>query len=351
MSHSISIAYVIDPRFPGGTSSAVASELRTIAGLGRVTVHAISSKMFRDRSVSVQIRQAVRDLDLRMVWDAPEIRADIVLLHNPSFLKFENALQSRIVTRQLIVVAHENFYRAADKESFDVAHCLDLIDANSLALRKTIAPISPHNRGTIEAWLSANTTRSNWRVLDQDWFNICDFTYAAPTPDPQDRRGRLSRPGMEKFPPLADLKLCFPEHAQANVILGADHLGMAKSLPPYWTLFQFQGLEVATFFEMIDFMVYFTAPTWRESFGRVLAEAIAAGKVVISDPGTAAAFKGGVIGATPKDVDKIIAEFLKSPSAYQDHVSMAQDKLKSYAPDRFRALFQGILHSQPGVAA
>ena len=41
---------------------------------------------------------------------------------------------------------------------------------------------------------------------------------------------------------------------------------------------------------MIDFFVYFTAPTWQESFGRVVAEAIAAGKVVLTNPDIGATF-------------------------------------------------------------
>ncbi len=68
----------------------------------------------------------------------------------------------------------------------------------------------------------------------------------------------------------------------------------------------FRGIDVDEFFEAIDFVIYFTSPTWRESFGRVLAEAIAAGKIVISDEQTASSFGGAVISATPKEVDNVI---------------------------------------------
>ena len=64
---------------------------------------------------------------------------------------------------------------------------------------------------------------------------------------------------------------------------------------------------MADFLSGIDFFVYFTNPNWRESFGRVIAEAIAAGKLVITDPGTAATFGDAVVASDGADVDGIIA--------------------------------------------
>lgn len=345
------IAYIIDPRFPGGTSAAVVSELRVVAALGEVKVHAITSKMFGQKSVSPKIRAVLRELDLQMVWDAPQINADLVIWHNPSFLKFQDSFASRIMCRHLIVVTHENFYRPGQVEAYDVGHCHELIDKSALALRKSIAPISPYNRETVLDWFQLGGIPQGWDVLQEDWFNICDFDYHAPTEAPRDRRGRHSRPGMEKFPNPRDMMACFPAHAESNVILGADLFINSPTPIAHWDLHPFGGLDISGYFEMIDFMVYFTAPTWRESFGRVLAEAIAAGKVVISDPGTAATFGGGVIGAAPKDVDAIIGQFLGSPEQYQEHVTMAQSLLRSFAPDKFRDHFLTTIGQQIGVRA
>lgn len=343
------IAYIIDPRFPGGTSAAVVSELRVVAALGTVVVHAITSKMFGEKSISTKIRAVLRELDVQMVWDAPKINADLVIWHNPSFLKFQDSFASRIVCRHLIVVTHENFYRPGQVEAYDVGHCHDLIDKSTLALRKSIAPISPYNRETVLDWFQLGGIPSGWDVLPQDWFNICDFDYQTPTSSPRDRRGRHSRPGMEKFPSPQDMNNCFPAHSDANVILGADLFTKDPIPANHWDLHPFGGLDISSYFEMIDFMVYFTAPTWRESFGRVLAEAIAAGKVVISDAGTAATFGGGVIAADPKDVDRIIGQFLRSPEQYQEHVTMAQSLLRAFAPEKFRDRFLTLTGSEIGA--
>ncbi|WP_347312280.1 hypothetical protein [Defluviimonas sp. SAOS-178_SWC] len=344
------VAYVLDPRFPGGTSSAVAEELRAIAPLCRPVVHAVSSRMFAGPDPAPPLAAAFDALGIAPVWDADTISADTVILHNPSFLKFQSEFGRRVLCRHLIVVSHENFLRPGGEEAFDTAGCLAQIDRATLALRKSLAPISAHNRATVTAWRDRFGLPSGWDMLPDDWFNICDLPMTPPTGTPCDRRGRHSRPGFEKFPPPADLDLCFPRHAETNVILGAD-LMIAEGAPPHWQVYPFRGLDLERYFGMIDFMVYFTAPTWQESFGRVLAEGIAAGKVVIADPATAAGFGGGVIGARPDEVDGIIRAFVNAPERYADHVRMAQAALAGFSAEAFRARFAALLGPRVGAAA
>jgi len=343
------ISYLFDPRFQGGTSAAIAAELRALAEVGlRPRLHAVESQMFSGRTLSRQIEETIAGLGLSLEWNSPSIGGDLVVLHNPSFLKFDSAFCSRIVARDLITVTHENFLRPSGEESFDVAHCLKLITGNSLALRRRLAPVSPYNRTVLNKWLAESDSCEDWQMLEDDWFNICDHTLTAPTANPRDRRGRLSRPGAEKFPALADLDLCFPTTSEANVILGADGLIAGRTNRPHWQLYEFNRLPVENFFEMIDFLVYFTAPTWSESFGRVLAEAVAAGKVVISDERTAAMLPDAIIPAEPADVDRIIADFIAHPVSYRDQVEKAQQSLAHFSPSAFRRLFVDIVRNLPG---
>ena len=350
MKSHLRVAYVVDPRFLGGTSAAVAAELRECVKLARVSVHAIESRMFLGRTIAPPLEQALGDLGLELIWDSKAISADVVILHNPSFLKFQFELGTRILARHLIVVTHENFLRPGQAEAFDVGRCLDQIDRASTALRKSIAPVSTYNRRTVLEWLQTCPPSGSWRVLEADWFNICEFPRAMPTAQPSDRRGRHSRPGFEKFPILADMDLCFPEHANANIILGADTYRAAHLHRPHWTMYPFQGIDLAQYFELIDFMVYFTAPTWRESFGRVLAEAIAAGKIVISDPATASNFDGAVVAGTPAEIDTIIKRFIDHPALYAEQVTLAQSKLEAFSGTAFRAQLLAVLDQTNGAA-
>lgn len=83
------VAYILDPRFPGGTSAAVAQELRAISQITRPKIYAISSRMFKGKMIAPALKSAFDDLDLTPIWDPSVISADIVILHNPSFLKFQ----------------------------------------------------------------------------------------------------------------------------------------------------------------------------------------------------------------------------------------------------------------------
>ncbi|MGI9388503.1 MAG: hypothetical protein ACR2O1_00475 [Boseongicola sp.] len=335
MSRQPTIAYLLDPRFPGGTSSAVAAELDAVAPFMRVEVHAFTSKMFKSGIVSKSLAEALDRNQLNLIWDAHQIAADTVIVHNPSFLKFENEPRLRIFTRHLVAVCHENFLRPGGAESFDVASCLSRLEAGSLATQRSLAPVSPWNRETIGCWLQDRKKRGIWSVLENDWYNIFGASCANPIEAPRNRRGRHSRPGLEKFPSIETMDICFPESAESNVILGGDNWIGGGVHRPHWTLLPFQSIEIEDYFELMDFMVYFTAPTLRESFGRVLAEAIAAGKLVISDPGTAEIFDGGVIAARPDEVDSVIRRFIEKPQDYGDHVLRAQKKLSIFAPDAF----------------
>lgn len=335
------LAYLVDPRFPGGTSAAVARELPIATELADLSVYALETRMFRGRTIAPVLAAALDDLGLPLKWSPRSVEADVVVVHNPSCLKFDTTFSSCIVCKRLVVVTHENFLRPGGVEGFDVRRCLDHLDRNSIALEKVLAPVSDHNRACIDAWPGR---RDHWAVADSNWPNICDFAAAVPTQTPRDRRGRHSRPGLEKFPSLADLDLCFPPHAEANVLLGADPLLEPALTRPHWRILPFQSVSVPEYLEEIDFMVYFTAPTWRESFGRVLAEASFAGKAVLTDAETAASLGGGAVIVRPDEVDAAVARLCADPSAFARTVRKAQAHLSAAnSADAFSEVLQETL--------
>lgn len=337
------VAYLLDPRFPGGTSSAVAQELKVVSEILRPKVFGLTSRMFTGETASPKLDLVLEELGINLHWNPKAIVADVVIIHNPAFLKFEEALPFNIVARRVIVVTHENFLRPGGQLSYDIAATLEVIEKSTFTRERVIAPISPQNRKTVLSWMESTRAADAWIVMDEDWFNICEFELVSPTSGPTDRRGRLSRPGHEKFPPLEDLQRCFPQEAETNLILGADNLMPHTSAHPHWDLVPFGGMEVTDFFSQIDFMVYFTSSTWRESFGRVIAEAIAAGKVVLSDPETAASFGEGVVCATPTSVSRTIHQFIHEPNTYIDQVRKAQAVLEQYSSEHFIQRYSNAL--------
>lgn len=328
------LALVTDPRFPGGTSAAVAAEIRALGGEFAVSINAIETKMFKGRTPHPAIAAAAEEQGLSIHWNPPVVHADTVVFHNPSCLRFDHSLATRFSCADAFVVTHENFVRPTGAEGFDVSACLALIEASLVCGRRRLAPVSSHNRRTVETWLEGAS--SAWTLTRHDWFNILDLEVKPPNPRPRDRRGRHSRPGLEKFPGLDAMKAHFPPHAERCAILGGDViLSGPDPAPAHWDVRRFGDLEVAAFLSTIDFFVYFTSPSWRESFGRVVAEAIAAGKLVITDSGTAAPFGPGVVAAHGGEVDGVIREFCADPARYVAAVEAAQAELQQFGAVAF----------------
>jgi hypothetical protein len=341
------LAYLMDPRFRGGTSSSFAEEIKVTADLARVRVHALSGGRLKGLAPSPTVEAALADTGLDLLWDSQSISADIVVTHNPLFLSTTEEFRTRIAARDLIVVSHENFLRPGGHEAFDVMGVLNRIAGSSFALRRWIAPVSAHNRRTVNDWIARSGTASGWQVLPQDWTNILEGPMLAPTPAPRDRRGRHSRAGLEKFPSAETMAMLFPRHAEANVILGFGPFTQDENRTRHWKLLPFDAVPVQDYLRDIDFMVYFVAPTWRESFCRSVGEAVVAGKMVIADPAMSEIFGDAVVPARPEEVDAIIAHHVAHPLDYCDRVRRAQAALEHWSAAAFRArvlpLFEGSM--------
>lgn len=337
--HITSVVLLVDPRFSGGTSAAVAREIYALSAFCRLKVAAVSSSMFKGRDVHPLIEAACVETATPLTWDPPVVSADVVVVHNPSFLKFDQTLSTRIFTTLLAVVCHENFLRPTGAEAFDVSRCLGLIERVASARHRILAPVSGWNRDCVARWLEKRP--SNWKLAEENWTNICDFVRLPPPHVPRDRRGRHSRPGMEKFPTMEDLRAMFPPEAERVRILGADHM-LGEPCQTEWELIPFGAEPVDDFLRSIDFMVYFTNPTWRESFGRVIAEALAAGKVVITDADTARTFGDGVISALPHEVNNVVACLIDDPQAYHAQAAKGHTALEGFSTDAFTARVRRI---------
>lgn len=294
----------------------------------------------QDAPINPSLDAIVKSHGLEIIWDPAVVSSEVIVLHNPSFLKFETELKTRFVSDTFVAVSHENFHAPDGSPVFDATACFELLNNALLTRRKIIAPVSKYNRATAENW--CKDAESDWEIASHNWFNICEFDLADPTQTPKDRRGRHSRPGFEKFPDMDTMEILFPKSCEAVSILGANTLKDANP-PSHWSLFDFREISVQQLLARLDFFVYFTNPRWRESFGRVLAEAIAAGKLVIADKETAANIGKGIVGTTPDRVDALIAGYVANPQSYQKAVRQAQNTISSFSAEAFRQNVDNIL--------
>lgn len=122
-------------------------------------------------------------------------------------------------------------------------------------------------------------------------------------------------------------------------------------MPRHWQLLRFGAMPVDDFLASIDVFVYFTHPLWRESYGRAITEAIAAGKLVITDAATAEPFGEGVIAAATAEIDQVIAAHIASPALYAARVLRAQADLAAHRPEAVLDRILPLLEPQEAVGA
>lgn len=293
--------------------------------------------MFSRLRTNPRLLEAIDAFGLCVEEDFSTISSNVVIIHNPSVFRFESSLAFRIVADTVILVMHENPVNAVGQYQYDVDSVLRMICDASFCNELVIAPISRVNRELVQQAITG------YSLSARDWFNIIDVDFREPRRPKADRRGRHSRPGPEKWPGEETMLRCFPAMSE-NHILGADWVRDAyPRLAAQANLYNFGTVPVELFLNKFDFFVYFHAPAWRESFGRVVAEAIAAGKLVICEKYLAQTFGDACLTLDVDDIDDAIGEFLDRPERYVDQVARSQNHIARFARGNFEADWSAVL--------
>lgn len=329
---STKLIAIISTKFPGGTSSAFISEIPVLKKWGLEKVFSPTVKMTRKLPEHPALIDALAENDIHVMddEDVPTIAAENIVIHNPAMFKFETALNFKMFAKNVFIVMHENPVDAFGTPQYAYQTVMDMLVSKTICENFYITPISDVSRKLI------SRSKMKGKIHSKNWNNIIHFLPKAPSVSPQDTRGRLSRPGMEKWCSDTELRQCFPAHSVSNHILGADLLiDRAVSFGKNTSLIRFGGTSVDTFLKNFDFFVYFHSAAWRESFGRVIAEAIAAGKLVITHPYLKQTFGSSCVYGTPSEVDQIIRKFVQKPNLYTKYVKAAQNNMSLYGVTKF----------------
>ena len=319
------VVIVGDLRFPGGTSTCMAEEIRALASASyRLALVHIPSRRFADNKpfhnqLEVCIAQGLCDL-----VDAAEtpLRADLLVIHNPYVFTEMPAQRPQIHATTKILVAHQPIIDANNVPYYDAARvnavCEDLFGTGI-----QWAPISATSRANLRA---ANLP---YPILDEDWGNLIDIDHWQ-----CDRSrpvglipviGRHSRPEWEKWPDTReDTLLIYPDRDDIDVrLLGvADRLHtQIGDFPRNWSTYGFNELDPAQFLRGIDFFVYYHHKDWVEGFGRNIAEALASGCVVILPPHFRPVFKEAALYCEPGEVIPTVLEFYGDRERYFGPIS------------------------------
>jgi hypothetical protein len=217
----LDIVIVSDFRFPGGTSTAVAHEIRALSGAGYTIglAQKRAALLKKDRDIHPQIAaclDAGQALLLRGNDLNHEIECGLAILHNPLVFTTLGSDLPSIRAQHAILVADQPVTDAKGEPYYDVWAVQQT--AAHLVGEVLWAPISPLLRENMhKARLPFATLESDWRYVffPEDW--NCDRSR------PQRDRpviGRHSRPEREKWPATrGDILTVYPDKPEFAVRL------------------------------------------------------------------------------------------------------------------------------------
>ncbi|HEV7253519.1 MAG TPA: glycosyltransferase [Mesorhizobium sp.] len=328
MSATLDILFVADVRFEGGTSTALAVEIRAAARAGlRTGLLAIKGPLLGlPFPMHPDLRKLIDDGLTERIDPDMRLAARLTLIHHPTIVENRPTRPLSITTDKLLIVLHHPMYDGAGRRQYDldrvVAHACDAFGADV-----HLAPVSAVVRDSLPRLLPSYA-----HMLEEDWGNLIELDDwpAKPARPPAYPVviGRHSRPDPLKWPSVEDALLAYPADGSRFRVraLGTDTFLAEKygTLPTNWELIPFAWDGVPDFLATLDFYVYFHDPAWSEAFGRTILEALATGLVVILPPHFAVLFAKAAVYAEPAEVERVIERFVADPALHRSQCEQAR---------------------------
>ncbi|WP_439625157.1 glycosyltransferase [Shinella sp.] len=328
MSATLDILFVADVRFEGGTSTALAVEIRAAARAGlRTGLLAIKGPLLGlPFPMHPDLRKLIDDGLTERIDPDMRLTARLTLIHHPTIVENRPTRRLSITADKLLIVLHHPMYDGNGRRQYDldrvIAHASDAFGADV-----HLAPVSAVVRDSLPRLLPPYA-----HMLEEDWGNLIELDDwpAKPARPPAYPVviGRHSRPDPLKWPTAEDALLAYPADGSRFRVraLGADAYLSEKygTLPANWELIPFAWDGVPDFLGTLDFYVYFHDPAWSEAFGRTILEALATGLVVILPPHFAVLFAKAAVYAEPAEVESVIARFVADPALHRSQCEQAR---------------------------
>ncbi len=313
------IAMVGDFRFPGGTSTAVASEIAALSHAGyRVALKAHATHFLsKRRSFNVNIQAELDAGRAMLVRPDQHLRAGLACLHHPALFETMPAEPLHVTAREAVLVVHHPPVDANGVPQYNIGR-IEQVLRNTLATPVTWAPVGPKVR---QAFRGLTDTPPMTSI---DWVNVVDPSlYAGARHGLIAGRpvvGRHSRPSPLKWPDTSvEMTAAYPAADDIQVRLMGFEVGSVQGMetfPANWTVQPFNAQDVASFLRSIDFFSYFHSSDWTEAFGRSIIEAMASGAVCLLPKDFEPLFGEGAVYCRPQGVAETVRQLQADPDAF-----------------------------------
>ncbi|MCB1885860.1 MAG: glycosyltransferase [Geminicoccaceae bacterium] len=345
------IVLVGDPRFPGGTASAMAEEAAAAARAGyRVGLVAAESSVLRfPHPFNPKLRALIDGGALALVPPGARAAAGLALLHGPFAAGLLPFAGLGLRAERRLLVLHQPPADAGGRPYYDLArvrvHAEEMLDG-----AVTLAPVGP----LVRAQLDALPERPP--MLPFDWHNVIDGdAWAGPLRRPGRGRcvvGRHSRPDPQKWPGTRDAILAaYPDDGRflVRVLGGGPYLeAILGRYPANWEVLPFGAVDPAQFLKGLDLFVYLHRDDWVEAFGYAVIEAMASGLPCILDERLAPLFGEAALCLPPERAADAALALFHDPARYHAQALAGMDLVA----ERFsRAALARRLHGLVGPPA
>ena len=328
---------VADPRFTGGTTSAIVADVEALANAGaRIGLLAVRSEFpYLDQFEPNPRWQALCDLDTVLPVNCnSDVIAKGVFFHNPLVFDFKLTPSLRLEAEIAVLVTHHAPFNGLGELEYDPARVAGNI-CQRFGLNPTFAPISASVRRQLERFEPAVS------LLPQDWPNVFDQSvFVRKTPILSEDRvtiGRHSRPDPTKWgDTAAEIEAALPVSQNSRIrVMGCprQHLETIGVDTSAWTILDFNEEPVVQFLERLDIFSYFYARHWFEAFGRIVAEAALTETACILDKRLETNFRDVGYFCQPDEVGSVLEHLKNDPKVARVRAA----KARQIIVDRYRA--------------
>jgi hypothetical protein len=316
------IVAIGDFRFPGGTSTAIAEELRAQAAAGyRTGLIQLKGPVLKfPHPINPRIRRCLDEGIAELLDPDAAVAARLVLAHHPSLFTHLPHRALRIEAEARLLIVQHPPLDGLGQPNYDCAAVHRHAEA-VLGGAVLWAPIGPAVRAQFSG------IDESPPLFELDWYGVIDSRpWQVTRIGPLEARpviGRHSRPDALKWPDdVPTILAAYPDDSSFIVrILGGGPFlrGLLGGYPRNWEVWPFNAIPPKRFLGMVDFFVYFHHSAWVEAFGHTVIEAMASGAVAILPRHFQALFGEGAIYAEPQEVRARVRELHADRRAFLRH--------------------------------
>ena len=327
MKYDVSI--LCDPRFTGGTSAALETDVLAFnrAGLKTAVIPLSSNGFFLEEGPwHSAYGEFLRLANVDVITNANSVTSEVAFFHHPGIFRAPVSNPLPVHAKKTFIVTHQSLFKGDGTMEYD-PFAIERNIRRQFGVRPVWAPISGLARShfaSVSPFL---------KVSEEDWPNTFNTDLWTPRrPKLRDAGllviGRHGRPHPDKWPNRKNLvESSLPASPATKIrVMGApdEHLRALSVIQDEWEVLPFNSEPVTEFLDSLDVFSYFHSPTWVESFGRTIAEAMLMGVCCILPVPLKQTFGPHAHYCTEEEVPEVIKNIRANLEREREAAALAQ---------------------------